>query len=122
MWRFRYKIIADTLLLIHAAWGLILIGGTIFLIYYPWYILYHLSIVSGTLLVNLSLGGCPLTWWEEKSRRAWDPQAKPYNNSFVAAHLKRLTGLEVSPKQVNWILFGIKAVSYYISFLILLTP
>lgn len=119
MGRLKFKIIADTLLLAHVLWAVILVGGTIFLIYHHWYIPYHLSIISGTLMINLVLGGCPLTWWEEKSRRAWDPKTQSYDNSFVAAHLKRLVGITLTPKQVNWLIFSLKAISYYISFLIL---
>lgn len=117
---YRYKVLADTLLILHAIWVLILVGGTVFLINHRWYIPYHLSIVSGTLMINLILGGCPLTLWEEKSRKIWNPRTESYNNSFIAAHLKRLTNIEFSPKQINWTLFGIKVISYYISFMLLI--
>lgn len=120
MSRLRHKIFADALLFLHLVWVAILVGGTVFLIYHRWYIPYHLAIVTGTLLLNLALGGCPLTWWEEEYRKDWDPKTKPYNNSFVAAHLKRFFGVDLTPRQINWVLFGIKAVSYYISIYLLI--
>lgn len=115
MQRLRHKILADSLLLIHIGWVAILIGGTLFIVGNRWYIPYHLSIISGTLLLNLILGGCPLTWWEERYRKAWNPMTESFENSFVAAYLKKLFGINMTSKQANWALFGLKAVSYYIS-------
>lgn len=106
---------ANGLFLIHAGWVAVLIGGAFFIVGNRWYIPYHLSIVSGTLLLNLILGGCPLTWWEERYRKAWDPMTESFENSFVAAYLKKLFGINMTSKQANWALFGLKAVSYYIS-------
>ena len=121
MRKLRHKVLADGLLLVHVLWVAVLVGGTFFLIDNRWYIPYHLAIVTGTLLLNLAIGGCPLTWWEEQYRKAWDPSTEPYNNSFVAAHLKRFSGINLTAKQVNWFLFLIKAVSYYIAIHILIT-
>ena len=115
MQQFRHKILADSLLLIHIGWVAVLIGGTLFIINNRWYIPYHLSIISGTLLLNLILGGCPLTWWEERYRKAWDPMTESFENSFVAAYLKKFFRINMTSKQANWALFGLKAVSYYIS-------
>jgi hypothetical protein len=120
MKKIRHKIIADSLLLIHLGWIALLIGGTIYVSNHPWYVPYHLVIVTGTLLLNLALGGCPLTWLEEEYRKAWDPKTEPYQNSFVAAHLKRMFGFKITPAQVNWILFIIKAFSYYVSIRLLI--
>ena len=115
MKKYRYKLIADILLMSHILWVFVLVGGTFFFIYNPWYIPYHIGIVSGTLLLNLVLGGCPLTWWEERYRRSWDPGVPSYENSFVATQLKRILGIELTAGQVNWLLFGIKAISYYLA-------
>jgi len=120
MGHLRHKILADGLLILHFAWVILLIGGTIYLIYNRWYIPYHLTIVTGTLLLNLALGGCPLTWWEEEYRKAWNPKTEPYDNSFVATHLRRFTGLNITPRQVNWMFFGLKAAAYYVSISLLI--
>ena len=120
MGKLKHKIIADGLLIIHILWAGLLVGGTIFLIFNRWYIPYHLTIITGTLLLNLAIGGCPLTWWEEEYRKAWDPETESYNNSFIAAHLKRFIGVSLTPKQVNWALFGLKVASYFIALYILI--
>ena len=119
MVRLRYKIIADFLLALHILWIVVLVGGTIFMYYHRWYVVYHLIIVSGTLLFNLFLGGCPLTWWEEKCRKIYDPNIYYHPNSFVTTYLKRIFHVNVTPRQVNWALILIKIASYYTSALIL---
>ncbi len=117
--KLRYKIIADLLLLLHLVWVVILVGGTVFMFYQRWYVSYHLIIVSGTLLFNLALGGCPFTWWEEKYRKAWDPDAYYHHNSFAATYLRKAFKINITPRQVNWLLILVKIASYYVAVLIL---
>lgn len=110
---------ADFLAAIHLVWVVVLVGGTVFIYYHRWYIPYHLILVTGTLLFNLFLGGCPLTWWEEKYRRKWDPTTFYHPNSFAATYLKRVFKINFSPRLVNWALILVKIGSYYISVLLL---
>jgi hypothetical protein len=113
MGKLRNKIIADFLFALHVLWIALLIGGTIFMVYHHWYAMYHIVIVTGTLLFNLALGGCPLTRWEEKYRKRHNPDTYYHPNSFVATYAKRFLGLNVTMKQVNWLLILIKIASYY---------
>jgi len=85
------------------------------MIYNRWYIPYHLVIVTGTLLFNLFLGGCPLTWWEERHRKAWDPSVYYHPNSFAVTYFKRILNVNLNPRQVNWILLLIKVTSFYVA-------
>ncbi len=96
-----------------------LAGGTVFIFYHRWYVTWHLSFITGTLLLNLFLGGCPLTWWEEKYRKAWDPDATYRSDSFFATYSDKVFGIELTPKQVNLILASVKTASYIISLLLL---
>ncbi len=117
--KIRHKIIADFLLLLHILWIVLLVGGTVFMIYHRWYAVYHLIIVSGTLLFNLFLGGCPLTWWEIKYRKLWNPNADYQENSFAATYARKIFRVNMTPHQATWVLILIKITSYYISVLIL---
>lgn len=114
-----YKILADFLLLIHLVWIVVLLGGTVYVFFSRDYIKYHLIIVSGTLLFNLVLGGCPLTWWEEKYRKLWDPRTYYHPNSFAVTYVHRMFGRDITPQQVNWALIGVKVFSYMSSLLLL---
>ncbi len=119
MAKIRHKIIADFLLLLHILWIVLLVGGTVFMVYYRWYAVYHLIIVTGTLLFNLFLGGCPLTWWEEKYRKLWNPNTDYHENSFVTTYARKIFRIKITPRQATWVLILIKITSYYISVLIL---
>lgn len=119
MSKLSHKIIADVLLVIHLVWIAILLGGTFYIFFNNGYIKYHLIIVSGTLLFNLFLGGCPLTWWEEKYRKMWDPRTFYHPNSFLTTYIHRVFRRDITPQQVNWILVGIKIFSYSASVLLL---
>lgn len=113
MSKLRYKILADFLLALHILWIVLLIGGTIFMYYYRWYVPYHLIIVTGTLIFNLFLGGCPLTWWEEKYRKKWDPDVFYYPNSFTATYARKILRINVTSRQANWFLVLVKIASFY---------
>ena len=110
---------ADALLVIHLIWIVILLGGTFYIFFNRGYVKYHIIIVSGTLLFNLFLGGCPLTWWEERARKIWDPRTYYHPNSFAVTYVHRLFGHDITPQQVNWALIGIKVFSYTSSVLLL---
>lgn len=119
MSRFRYKLYADLLLAVHILWVFLLAGGTVFIFYNRWYIKYHIALVTGTLVLNLVLRGCPLTRLEEKYRKAWNPEVYYCPNSFLATYLRRFFGLKVSSAQARWVLIMVKITSYYVSILLL---
>ena len=118
--KIRHKIIADFLVALHVLWIILLTGGTVFIFYHRWYIVYHLCFLTGTLLLNLFLGGCPLTWWEEKCRRAWDSKTVYYYpNSFIATYSNKIFSIEITARQANLIQGLAKTVSFIISLLFL---
>ena len=107
-------------MVVHFAWIALLIVGTVFIVdaAHRWYIPWHLTILSGTLIVNLILGSCPLTVWEEKLRKKTDPVAN-LNNSFLATYINSLVGIKMSEGLLFWITLIIKSASYVISILLL---
>ena len=115
MAKLRHKIIADFLLLLHILWIVLLVGGTVFMVYHRWYAVYHLIIVTGPLLFNLFLGGCPLTWWEEKYRKLWNPNSDYHENSFAVTYARKIFRIKITPRQATWVLILIKITSYYIA-------
>lgn len=119
MGKLGYKLLADLLVVAHLVWILLLLGGTLYIFWNAGYVKYHLVIVSGTLLFNLFLGGCPLTWWEEKARKVWDPRSYYHPNSFMVTYVHKTFGKDITPQQVNWALIGIKVFSYTASVLLL---
>ena len=116
----RYKVLANVIMLLHFAWVSLLIGGTVFIISpnHRWYIPTHLVIVSGTLLMNLFLGFCPLTVWEEKLRKRYDSEFS-HNNNFIKTYLRYMLGIDVRTGVIFWVTFLIKFSSYIISVLLL---
>lgn len=119
MGKLGYKLLADFLAAIHLAWIFLLLGGTFYIFLNENYIKYHLIIVSGTLFFNLLLGGCPLTWWEERARKIWDPRSYYHPNSFIVTYIHKTFGKNITPQQINWVLIGVKIFSYTASVLLL---
>jgi hypothetical protein len=119
MAKLRHRIIADFLLLLHLLWMMLLAGGTVFIFYDRWYIIYHLMFITGTALLNLLFGGCPLTWWEEKYRKAWNPNTSYQHDSFFATYAGKLLRIDITPRQANRFLVFAKIISYSLSILLL---
>jgi len=111
---YKYKLVANLFVAAHFLWITILIGGTIFVFYNPWYFYWHLTIVTATLLLNLFLGYCPLTSWEEKTRRKFDGDFD-HNGSFIGTYIEKIAGIKISERQmltiIAWIKFGVYAAS-----------
>jgi len=103
----RYRLFANLFAMSHLLWIVLLVGGTIFVFYNPWYFYWHLTIVSGTLLLNLFLGYCPLTLWEERVRRKLD-QRFDHEGSFVATYINKIFKIKISERTMTKILFCVK--------------
>jgi len=111
-------LLADIILLIHISWSLLLLGGTVYMLFNNDYVVTHLVIVTFTILLNLVLGECPLTVFETKLRRRGGHDK--YNGmTFTGAYVDKYLGINLSTKQVNTILIGIKTVAYILATLIL---
>ena len=105
---------ANLLVVAHFLWIVLLVGGTVYVFYEPLYFYWHLTIVTGTLLLNLFLGYCPLTLWEEKVRRKFDGSFD-HNGSFIGTYIEKISGIKVSERQmlmiIAWIKFGVYVAS-----------
>ena len=120
MSKFGYKILAEVLFFIHLTWLLLLAGSAVYILYNRDFVVKHLIIVSGTLLLNLPFGGrCPLTVWEGKFRKMWDPDADFHFDSFFATYVRKFFKINMTPRQANIFLTVVKASSYGIAALIL---
>lgn len=110
----KYQLFANLLVAAHFLWIALLIGGTVFTFYNLWYFYWHLLIVTGTLLLNLFLGYCPLTSWEENVRKKINP-GFDHNGSFVATYIHKIFGIRFSEKTmlviIAWIKFGVYVAS-----------
>lgn len=115
----KYKLAANLLVAAHFLWIALLIGGTVFVFYEPWYFYWHLTIVSATLLLNLLLGYCPLTSWEEKARKKFNP-GFDHNGSFIATYLGKVTGVRISERRMLAIIACIKFGVYVVSITVFL--
>jgi len=99
------------IMLVHFGWIILLVGGTIYIYFNPAYVQWHLTLVTLTLLLNLFLGACPLTSWEERVRE-WGDNQIDYKGSFAATYVHRIFGVDLSEKQIMILMTGIKVVSY----------
>lgn len=97
-----------------------LAAGTVYMFFNRGYVITHLIILSGTLALNLPFRGrCPLTLWEGKYRKLWDPNSDYMFDSFVATHMKSILKINMTPKQANRMLTVIKLSAYGIITLML---
>ena len=120
MTKIRYRIIADILFFIHFGWLLMLAVSAVYILYNRDFVVKHLIIVSGTLLLNLPFGGrCPLTIWEGKFRKLWNPDADFHFDSFFATYVRKFFRINITPRQANIFLTIVKVSSYGIAVLIL---
>lgn len=110
----KYKLTADLLVAAHFLWIVLLVGGTIYTFYNTRYFHWHLTIVSATLLFNLFLGYCPLTFWEERARKKINPNFD-HNGSFIGTYIGKITGVRISERRmlaiIAWIKFGVYVAS-----------
>lgn len=113
-----YRTLANLIMIIHAAWVLLLLFGAFYMVVHPQFIQWYLVSVSGTILLNLALGFCPLTAWEERLRRRYDPNVS-FNNSFVTTYLHALTGWHLTESQFLRMVFYIKLVTYLLAIVLL---
>ena len=107
---------ANIIMLLHFLWIAVLLGGIWYIInpVNSWYIPWHITIISGTLFLNLFLGFCPLTVWEEKLRKKHNPSAD-FQNSFLATYIRSIAGIQVGKRPIFWTSFILKVASYSIS-------
>jgi len=109
-----YKAMIYLIMVIHFLWIILLVGGSIYIFYNPGYVQWHLTIITLTLLLNLFLGACPLTIWEENAREKAGDKID-YHGSFAATYINRIFGIEVTENQVLILMSLIKLISYLIA-------
>jgi len=117
--RFRLKLWADILLIMHAFWVFLLLGGTVYMFFNHNYIIPHLVIILGTVAMNALLDGCPLTWMEMEYRKKVDKDFKYIDNSFAATYVNKFCGASMTDHQIFVIQIVIGIFSVGSAFLLL---
>lgn len=109
--------LSRVIVLIHLAWTLLMFGGTFLMLFWQEYALYHIYILSFTLLISIPFRGtCPLTTLEETLRKKIDPLFS-HHGSFITTYINRFLGTHHNPNTTNKLL----GVFYIISYLIAIT-
>ena len=98
-----YRILANSVALIH--WLLIVLLFTGFFISkkYPGYEKYHLFLTLATIISQVVFLGCPLVVLENSLRRQYDPKAT-FNGSFVCYYVETYLGHKIPPQYITVIL------------------
>ena len=80
-----YGLLADLLLLFHAAFILFAVAGGLLSLRWPRAALVHLPAVTWSAVVELAGWYCPLTPWENELR--WHAGAAGYEGDFIGHYL-----------------------------------
>ena len=107
-----YKLLANSVMVFHLLWVVILIGGGVMQFKLEWYRPIHTAVVTTTVLSQLIFLGCPLVVLENSLRRQYDPSTT-FTGSFIAHYLQKF-GVEVSPLMVTLALAVIATTSFVI--------
>ena len=99
-----YKLAADFFLWVHILSILIFLVGGILLFFYKNLALYYFIAVILAVLIRIPFKGCPLTVWEIRLRKLYDPKVKYYDNSCIATYINKVPGIKLRPKTANLIL------------------
>ncbi len=91
-----WKLLADIVLAVHAAWVLFNVLGPLWCWKRPAWRVAHLATLASTMLVMAIRGVCPLTDLENYFLARSAPSA-PYTGGFIARFLGKLVYWEVTP-------------------------
>jgi hypothetical protein len=94
-----YKVLADTVVLIHFLWILFLIFGALPGARYKLVRVLHLLGLALSVVLQLFGWYCPLTHLEVSLRQRHDP-ASAYTGSFIITYLERIVYLDASPAAI----------------------
>jgi hypothetical protein len=110
--RWVYRSLADTLVVFHAIWAILIFGGAIAMFFYPPYAFIEILVLSITLLSNLPFRlSCPFTLLEGRLRRKVNPRYDN-NRSFVGTYINKVFGTHFTNRTVDWVI-GILYVLFY---------
>ena len=115
MKEWAYSLTADSVVAIHFAWILFLIGGALIGRRIRWVMWLHLSALTYSLLLQIFSWICPLTYLEVWLRSRGLP-GESYSGSFIAAYLEKFVYMQISQ---GWLFFltalvvGSSVVIYY---------
>jgi len=89
---------------VHIISILVFLVGGIFLFFYKNLAVYYFIAVILAVLTRIPFKGCPLTIWEIRLRKLYNPKIKYYANSCIATYLNKIPGVRLKPKTANLIL------------------
>lgn len=91
-----YKILADTVVLIHFLWIVFLFLGALWGRRFRFVKLFHLSGLAFALILQIFGWYCPLTHLEAWLRTRHHPELT-YAGSFIIYYIEKLVYIEISP-------------------------
>lgn len=94
------RILANCIAILHLYWIKAILGGLVVSYFVAWYRPYQVAIVALTITSWPICGGCPLTIWENRLRRKFDPDSA-YQEGYVTHYAKKCLGLNVPSKFVT---------------------
>lgn len=100
-----WRIASDAVVVLHATWIAVVIGGPVFALRRPWFQVVHVSMILGTIAIMVSPYYCPLTYLENWLRVQYDPGAV-YPGGFIVTYLNRLIYVNIQPIWVLWATVG----------------
>ncbi len=108
-----YRRLADIVSWFHAFWLLLLLGGSLIALIFPWYKTINWIVISVTLVSQILWLGCPLTVLEHSLRNKYNPADKS-SGSFVCNFCENKLGIKISPIVVFCQLVMLLAISSFI--------
>ncbi len=106
--KIHYKIIADCVATIHAAYNIYLLAGSIISIAIPGYAPFHIAVVFINVTINHFIGGCPLTQLERFYRFQHDENCLFGETFYGHYFFDKILGIEATKRQVTLFLFFTK--------------
>lgn len=108
--------LANMITTIHVLWTILILGGTILVIFYPAYAIIQIAILTFTAILNFILmNHCPLTFCESYIRKKIDSSFDNHN-SFMMTSLNKIFKTHLTPLQSDVYIAIFFAISYAISF------
>jgi hypothetical protein len=100
-----YRLLARVVLLFHWLWIFVILGGSVFSIWYPQYAKFNLLAIIITVLVEIPSRGCPLVKIENILREKYSSE-KIITGPFINFWIQEWTGI-IIPKNIFNYIFAI---------------
>ncbi|MES3005230.1 MAG: DUF2784 family protein [Patescibacteria group bacterium] len=105
----KYKILANSVMVVHMSWVVLMILSIPIAIFYPESGMYLLALPVTMIILWGVYGGCFVTDLERYLRKKYDPNIS-YSDPFIKHYLKKFFNLDVSAKKINLISYTLAIV------------